>query len=70
MKTSENSLKPKPPSYLKNINPKNVEIKPITPKNNFENLLFNKNFSENTKSIFSTQKIFINTLCNTNGGFL
>ena len=50
MKTSENSLKPKPPSYLKNINPKNVEIKPITPKNNFENLLFNKNFSENSSS--------------------
>ena len=50
MKTSENSLKPKQPSYLKNINPKNVEIKPITPKNNFENLLFNKNFSENSSS--------------------
>ena len=57
MKTSENSnsmeknsLKPKPPSYLKNIDPKKVKITSITPKNNINNLIFNKNLSENSSS--------------------
>lgn len=58
MKTSENSnsieinsSKPKPPSYLKNIDPKKVKITSITPKNNINNLIFNnKNLSENSSS--------------------
>jgi len=57
MKTSENSnsiemnsSKPKQPSYLKNIDPKKVKITSITPKNNINNLIFNKNLSENSSS--------------------
>ena len=70
MKTSQNnnnvfetnSSKPKPPSYLKNINPKNVEIKSITPTtNNFNNLIFNKNLSANS----SSKEILSNSSSNT-----